>query len=265
MVADEEQPRAASSAGWVSIQDLPLPEIELPPTDLPYDDGEKMESSWHADTQFILKASIIAARGPRERYYVANNMFVYYSLNQVKNLDYKGPDVFFVDDVDGMRYRDSWIAWVEDARLPDVIFELLSPSTEKQDLETKKQLYEQTFHTYEYFCIGHEMSRLFGWRLINHRYELIQPGANGRLWSEKLGIWIGGWRGSFLQGPELPWPRFFTPEGKLILLPDERAEEERQRADAAEASVTTERQRAEALAAQVATLEAELARLRGQV
>lgn len=44
-----------------------------PPTELPYDDGDKMESSWHADAGSIIKASAIAANhGDRSSYYVAN-------------------------------------------------------------------------------------------------------------------------------------------------------------------------------------------------
>lgn len=103
------------------------------------------------------------------------NMFVYYSLNQVRNKDYRGPDAFMVKDVDGARERLSWIAWVEDGRYPDVIFELLSPSTEREDLTTKKQIYEGIFHTAECFCIAPDVKRLLGWRLERGAYVPIQP------------------------------------------------------------------------------------------
>lgn len=92
-------------------------------------------------------------------------MFFYYSTRQVRNQDYKGPDLFFVKHVDGTRDRRSWLLWEEHGRFPNVIIELLSSSTEASDLGEKKQLYEQTFRTPEYFCIAPEVERLLGWRL----------------------------------------------------------------------------------------------------
>nr|WP_322505530.1 hypothetical protein [Chroococcidiopsis cubana] len=46
---------------------------------------------------------------------------------------------FFVAlDVDGSRERQGWVVWEEDGRYPDVIVELLSPSTAKVDRGVKK-------------------------------------------------------------------------------------------------------------------------------
>lgn len=45
------------------IDGVEWPEIELPPTDLPYDDGDKMESPWHFKSATLLMAGCIAARG----------------------------------------------------------------------------------------------------------------------------------------------------------------------------------------------------------
>jgi len=244
-----------------SIADLPLPDIELPPTDLPYDDGEPMESPWHFGNSALLIAGYIAARnGEHSDYFIGANMFVYYSMNQVRNKDFKGPDVFIVKNVDGTRERLSWITWAEEGRYPDVIFELLSPSTEQYDLTVKKQLYEQTFRTGEYFCVAPKVEQLFGWRLANNRYEPILPDARGWLWSQELGLWLGPWDGMFLT-MESRWLRYYRPDGELVLLGDEaaqqRAELEAQRAD-------TEAQRAAALAERVAALEDELRRLRGE-
>jgi Uma2 family endonuclease len=252
----------------LSIDEMDWPEIELPPTDLPYDDGDKLETAWHADAQYVLKASVIAAHGGnRDDYYVANNMFVYYSLDQVRHRDYRGPDVFVVKHVDGHRYRDSWIAWAEGGRLPDVIFELLSTTTEQEDLGKKKQLYEQVFRTSEYFCIGYAVERLLGWRLMGGTYVPIAPDAQGRLWSEVLGVAIGPWRGPIF-AHDHTWPRFYTAEGDLILLHDEaaqaQAEAAQAQAEAAQAQAEAERKRADDLAAQLAGMEAELKRLRGE-
>jgi Uma2 family endonuclease len=227
--------------------------ISPPPGDLPYDDGGRMESPWHAHSAVILKAAYVAAHGGvMTDYYIGVNMFVYYSWKQIRNDEYRGPDLYVVKGVDGTKPRLYWAIWDEDGRYPDVIIELLSPGTESVDLGAKKDLYEQRFRTPEYFCIAPEVERLLGWRLgPDMRYHPLAPNEHGRLWSEQLGFWIGPWRGVYL-GEEHTWPRLFHADGSLVLLPEEA---ERQRAEA-------ERQRAEALAARVAALEEELARLR---
>jgi Uma2 family endonuclease len=235
-------------SGGLSIEELPWPgDVEPPPTDLPYDDGEPMESPWHAASGPLLKASYVAAHGGRMTdYYVGVNMFVYYSWQQVRNKDYKGPDLYFVKNVDGIRDRLYWAIWNEEGRYPDVIVELLSEATERDDLGTKKRLYEEVFRTTEYFCIAPQVKRLLGWRLTDGRYKPIKPNDGGRLWSKELDLWFGPWRGIYL-GEEHIWPRFFTPDGDLVLLPEE-----------------AERQRADDLAARLAQLEAELRALRGE-
>jgi Uma2 family endonuclease len=237
----------------------------LPPSDLPYDDGEPMESPWHVGSGPLLKAGYVTARGGKmDDFYVGVNMFVYYSWQQVRNKDFKGPDVYFVHDVDGQRRRLYWAIWDEDGRYPDVIVELLSESTEKEDLGNKKQLYEQRFRTTEYFCVAPEVERLLGWRLSNGRYVEIVPDEHGRLWSEQLQLWLGSWHGTY-QYEEHTWPRFYHPDGTLVLLPEEfeaqraaaeaqRAAAAEERASAAEQRAEQERQRAEQLAARLRAL-----------
>jgi hypothetical protein len=245
-----------------------------PPTNLLYDDGDKLESPWHAQSGFLLKAGYVAVRGGlMTDFYVGVNMFVYYSSRQARTLAYRGPDVYFVKDVDGTKPRLYWAIWEEEGRYPNVIVELLSDSTERKDLGSKKQLYERTFQTPEYFCIASEVSRLLGWQLVNRTYVSIEPDERGWLWSEELNLWLGSWHGVFA-GEEHTWPRFYHPDGTLVLLPEEaerqRAESaaaeaaaERQRAESAAAEAAAERQRADEMAARLAALETELRRLRG--
>ncbi|NJN68838.1 MAG: Uma2 family endonuclease [Chloroflexaceae bacterium] len=226
----------------LTIDEKPWEDIELPPTDLPFDDGDKMESPWHYRNSVMLVASTVAARGGKmDDCFVGANMFVYYSMQQVRNQDYRGPDVFVVKDVDGTRERLSWIVWAEDGRYPDVIFELLSRSTEREDLGKKKRLYEQTFHTREYFCVSPQVERLLGWRLKDAAYVPIDPDERGWLWSEELQVWVGPWDGEFL-AQSGRWLRFYAPPaGDLVLLPDEAA---LRRARQAEERANAEAQRA---------------------
>jgi Uma2 family endonuclease len=169
----------------------------------------------------------------REDFFAGGNMFVYYSFRQVRQRDYKGPDFFVVKNIDGSYPRQKWVAWEEDSRLPDVIVELLSPSTAREDLGYKKNLYERIFRTRDYFCYDPDEDQLWGWQLDDERYVPLEPNEQGRLWSAQLDAWIGTWRGEFLHQPGL-WLRLFDAEGQLI--PTE-AEAERQRAEAAEAEL----------------------------
>lgn len=157
------------------VQRIEVP--EMPDIDLPYDDGEPLESHWHRQ-QINLLGDMLHQHWPeRTDFFAGGNMFVYYSLEQARTRDYKGPDFFVGLGVDGARPRHSWIVWQEEGRYPDVIVELLSPTTMDQDLGPKKDLYERVFKTSEYFCVDPDDWSVRGWRLENMRYVALLPDA----------------------------------------------------------------------------------------
>ncbi len=233
--------------------------------DLPAEDGIPLESNWHRIEMNLLIDSVHYLWRDRNDYFTGGNMFIYFSVQQVKNRDYRGPDFFVVKDTDGTRNRNSWIIWEEIGRYPDVIVELASPSTIKIDLGFKKYLYERTFRTPEYFCYDPESKRLFGWRLTQGLYIELKPNDRGWLWSEELNVWMGAWEGEF-QRHNASWLRFYTDDGHLVLTHKEaeaqRAEAEAQRAEAEAQRAEAEAQRAEAEAQRADAAEAELNRLR---
>ena len=206
--------------------------------ELPSEDGIPLESNWHRNQINLLVDSVRQLWAGRTDFFAGGNMFVYYSLQQVRNRDYKGPDFFVVKDVDGAKDRPSWIIWEEDGRFPDVIVELPSPTTADSDLGVKKDLYERTFKTPEYYCYDPDSRRLLGWRLEKRfPYTPIAPSEEGRLWSEELGVSLGLWEGEY-QGLHAPWIRLFGRDGSLQPTAAEgehaRAEAESARAEAAE-------------------------------
>src|SRR5512135_2997268 len=91
------------------------PDVALPPTqdELPCDDGVPMETSRHKQQMDLLIYSLRPwlKRHP-EGGYVAGNMFLYFSLAQVRNQDFRGPDVFVVLGVSADE-RKSWVVWEE--------------------------------------------------------------------------------------------------------------------------------------------------------
>ncbi|MBF0121027.1 MAG: Uma2 family endonuclease [Desulfobacterales bacterium] len=188
---------------------------ELEEIELPSEDGIPMESNWHRLQMNFLIECIEYHWQDRNDYFVGGNMFIYYSLKQVRNREYRGPDVFVVKDTDGTKNRDSWIVWQEDGKYPDVIIELSSPSTINIDLKDKKKLYEQTFHTAEYFCYDPTKNKLMGWRLENGRYIEITPNEKGWLWCKELNLWLGKWNGEFLRLNSI-WIRFYNPYLEMI-------------------------------------------------
>ena len=238
-----------------------LAEFTIPKITLPETDGEPLDSPWHRDEIHLLIESVHCHFVDRTDFYVGGNMFIYYSLEQVRNREYRGPDFFFVNGVDRTRSRLYWAVWEENGKYPDVIIELLSHSTATEDRTTKKAIYEKTFRTPEYFLYDPETRSLEGWRLAGRTYQRIQPDERGWLWSEELGLWLGTWEGEYL-GEDATWLRFYDSEGRLVLLAAEgergRAETERQRAMVERQRADAERQRAEAAEAEVARLKAQL-------
>jgi Uma2 family endonuclease len=232
-----------------SVAQTPVPNIQLIEAE-----DEPLESYWHVIAIVLLIDSVRFHFRDRTNYFAGGNVFVYYSEVQARNRDFRGPDFFFVDDVDGQKPRKWWVVWEEDGRYPDMILEFLSPTTAEIDRTVKKRLYERTFRTPEYFCYDPDTEKLEGWRLgEKSRYRSIRPDERGWLWCETLQLWLGLWTGTHL-GATGAFPRFYTAEGELV---PTAAEAEKQRAEA-------ERQRAEAEKRRADQAEARLARRRAR-
>jgi Uma2 family endonuclease len=193
-----------------------VPTMEAPDFPLLTSDGIPMDDNFHVLEIFLL-LDMLATRYPgRHDYFAGGNMFLYFSTEQARNRDYKGPDFFFVKGVDGTRKRSYWAIWDEGGRFPNVIIEMLSPSTEREDRTTKKDLYEKVFCTPEYFVYDFVTSTLEGWRLDGSLvYQPIPPNDKGRLWSEELEMWLGNWHGSYLN-EATTWLRGFDDQGQVF-------------------------------------------------
>ncbi|MBH8551489.1 Uma2 family endonuclease [Nostocaceae cyanobacterium CENA357] len=212
-----------------SVSPVPDWENPLPPEDLIFDDGEPLESNRHRIAMNVLIQSLQQAWSDRKDYFVGGNMFVYYSRTQVRNRDFRGPDFFVVLNVEGNRSRQGWVVWDEEGRYPDMIVELMSPSTANIDIGEKKTLYEGVFKTRDYFVFDpFDANSLQGWRLdANFRYQPLVANEQGWLWCETLGFWLGTWEGT-IQRETAFWLRFYDHNKNLVLLPEEA---ERQRAE----------------------------------
>jgi len=241
-------------------------EAHKPPTDLIFDDGEPMESNRHRIAMNVLIESINHHFRERNDYFAGGNMFIYYSKKQVKNYDFRGPDFFVVLDVEYNPDRQGWVVWDENGRYPDIIVELMSPSTAKIDKTIKKDIYGRTFRTSDYFIFDpFESDSLQGWHLnLDNGYQELQVNEKGWLWSQKLQLWLGIWEGE-INNVNTQWLRFYDSNENLVLLPYEAAQKqadiEKQRAETAQQRAETAEQRAETAEQRAETAEQKAARL----
>jgi Uma2 family endonuclease len=186
----------------------------------PVSNEPEMEGVFHVLTFFYLMSSLRWYWREKKNWFAIGNLSVFYPeysrrAGRVvrKKLSFRGPDFFVALNVDPNLPRNSWVVERE-GKYPDIIVEILSKSTAKKDRGEKKEIYERTFKTHEYFLFDPETKRIEGFRLVNERYAPIAPNAVGHLWSERLELFFG------LHEEHL---RFFSPNGTLVPLPDEAA------------------------------------------
>jgi len=237
------------------------PPVALPRgCDLPSSDGVPLESTWHLKSMWLLIASIEQHWLGRTDFFVGGNQFFYFDPNQAKNNNFQGPDFYVVKGVSRFPLRRSWVTWEEGGRVPNVIVELLSPSTAENDRVDKRRVYLEQLDVREYYCFDPDGFVLEGWRKGRRRPVAIKP-QGGRLWSEELELFLGSWEGVYLRDRET-WLRFFDADGNLSPIAEEVAAE-RVAAATARAQVATDRAQAEADRAN--TAEAEVAKLRAEL
>jgi len=218
-------------------------------------DEPEMESTQHYQQLALLVSHLEWHWRERADFFVGANLTVYYTLEQLRVRKFLGPDFFLVRGVDPQP-RTSWVVWNEGGRYPDLIIELLSDSTAEVDRTEKKRLYQNIFHTHEYFWFSPITGEFAGFRLTRHWYEAIPMDERGLRWSEELGLYLG------VVDKQL---RYFEADGTLVLGPEETALRQQQRAEQAESQVAQtqaqldqERQRAERLAQRLRALGVEV-------
>lgn len=279
-------------------QPLPLPPTDLSqaprdalPTmyDLPSEDPEDgLPDEFHIYQPRLLQETFQPPTYPPDRVFVATDLYLYYTLRNITW--HKRPDWFAALGASRL-YRDqelrlNYLIWQENVP-PYLVVELLSPSTEQEDLgrtvrhadqpPTKWMVYEQILQVPYYVLFGHQTTQPRYFQLVNGRYQAIQP-SGWRLWLPEAGLGLGLWQGGY-HGVERRWLRFYDAAGQWISTPleqeqqrveqerqrakqerqraeraSQRAKQERQRAEQAEQLAEQERQRAERLAARLKAL-----------
>jgi Uma2 family endonuclease len=179
--------------------------------------------------------------------YVSGDLLYFYEEgNKRKHI---APDVFMVRGVPKLPLRDHYLAWME-GKHPDIVIEVTSKTTRKQDEGKKRELYRDVLRVPEYFQFDPTEDYLKppmqGHRLVDDQYQPIEPVA-GRLPSEVLGLHFER---------DGTWLRLYDPvAGRWLPTRLEDRAEQRRRAE-------KERHRVEEAQAEVARLRREIEELR---
>ncbi|MDJ0662426.1 MAG: Uma2 family endonuclease [Crocosphaera sp.] len=201
-----------------------------------WSDEPPLESNLHLTQIIVLLKSLEWVWQDREDYFAAGNLTIYYSPNQKKSEFFRGPDFFVVLGTTRNQNRRSWVVWEEEGKYPNVIVEILSESTAQTDREEKKEIYQDTFRTPDYFWFDPYTLEFKGFTLISGSYQPIEPNEQGWLWSEQLGLYLGIYEEKL---------RYFSSEGELVPTPEEAATGERQQKEYERQEKEYERQQKE--------------------
>jgi Uma2 family endonuclease len=226
---------SAIGSDWLLKLSLPTQD------DLPSDDGIPMETERHKKQMDLLIYPLTSWLG--QRGYVGGNMFVYYSVKQVRYQDFKGPDVFVVLDIP-TNERKSWVVW-EEGKSPDIVIELLSESTAEYDKNEKKQVYQNQLKVAEYYWFDPFTPEDWaGFELQGGVYQPLSLDAQNRLISQRLKLALVRWYGNY-EGIKAVWLRWSHVDGKLLPTPQEARDTEAKRAKTEAKRANVEAKRAE--------------------
>jgi Uma2 family endonuclease len=189
-------------------------DVTFPPGDL-YSDEPPLETELHLRQIILLLQCLEWLWRDRNDFYAVGNLTIYYSPRQKKSEYFRGPDFFVVLGTE-RKTRKSWVVWEEEGKYPNVILEILSDSTAKTDKGLKKEIYQDTFRTPDYFWFDPYTLEFAGFHLVDGEYQPLQANAQGYLWSHQLGLYLGVYDGLL---------RFVTQDGQLVPTPEETAEQ----------------------------------------
>jgi Uma2 family endonuclease len=141
--------------------------------------------------------------------------------------------------LDGERRR-SYVLWKE-IIAPLIAIEFVSgDGTEERDQTSpfagdesragKFWVYEQAIRIPFYAIYEVEQASVELYELVGNHYQRCEPNERGHYLVPPLGLELGIWQGKHMN-QTLPWLRWWDDVGNLLLTGEERAEQEKQRAE----------------------------------
>jgi Uma2 family endonuclease len=197
---------------------------------LPDDSDSVPKGVFHCWQGPLLSLTFRPPSWPGSEVFSAYDLYLYYDPEHL--LWYKRPDWFGVVGVpslyQGKDLRQSYVVWQEQVT-PVIAIEILSPSTEDEDLgktkrklnkpPTKWEVYEQILKIPNYVVYDENTRTLQSFQLTNGKYQPREI-SQTLVWIPQLELSLGPWHGFWNKSTEW-WLRWYARDGVLILAPDE--------------------------------------------
>ncbi len=185
-----------------------------------------------------MEDTFIPPNYPPDQIFIASDLNLYYDPKHT--LWFKRPDWFAVLGISRLyqqtELRLSYVVWQEGID-PNVVVELLSPSTEKEDFgqtlreinqpPTKWEVYEKILRIPYYIIFDRYTDNLRVFQNIAGRYQELSI-SNSRIWLRELELGIGLWQGTYQNVTRL-WLRWYDTTGNWIPTPVEQEQAKTQR------------------------------------
>jgi Uma2 family endonuclease len=219
--------------------DPPRSAKEVLPTmyDLPSESLEEpgLPDEFHAFQPQLLRSTFKPPNYPSDLVFTASDLNLYYDPNHT--LWFKRPDWFAVLGIPCLyqqtELRLSYVVWQEGIA-PNVVIELLSPGTEKEDLgktlreinqpPTKWEVYEKILRVPYYIVFDRYTDNLRVFQNIAGRYQELSI-TDSRIWLPELELGIGLWQGTY-EGVLRLWLRWYDATGNWIATQTEQVEQQ---------------------------------------
>lgn len=233
------------------------------------EEDQVAQGDWHAVLARALWEMLEELLRPHPLARVFFDIFIHW--DKTKSDRCLAPDLVVFPRIERRNCKAMYL-W-DEASMPVFVLEVLSDKTRSRDLNLKLRAYQDEMRVPEYFMCDPTdgEQQVCGFRLVDWKYQPIEPDERGRVWSEELRAWFGP--------DELGDMQIWDASGRRMARHEEALDEreaERLRADAerlrAEAALEqaasaarerdAERGRAEAAETRAREMEAALRRLR---
>ncbi|HEY1379660.1 MAG TPA: Uma2 family endonuclease [Gemmataceae bacterium] len=199
--------------------------------DLPETDGRPMENAIQM-LQIVLLTKVLqpvlAALHPDGRYFIGQDVGIYYRRAEPPLDGCKAPDWFYVPGVEPLldgEYRRSYVLWVEH-QVPPVVVEFASGTAADEHDATpprgKFWVYERLIGAPYYVIFNVDTEDLEGFELADGNYRPMTANKDGRFPIPPLGVEFGVWHGTYANYT-LPWLRAYRPDGTPLPTSEESA------------------------------------------
>ncbi|NMG05940.1 Uma2 family endonuclease [Brasilonema sp. UFV-L1] len=211
-------------------------------TQLPESDGTFVKNFQEHPQSILLTDSIqprLKEIHPDGQYCIGQDCGIYWRLTEPPERGAEAPDWFYVSNVPPTlkgEIRRSYVLWQE-LIAPLIVLEFVSGDGKEERDNTPYQgkfwIYEQVIRPPFYGIYEVKKASVEVYRWVAGGYEQINANERGHYPIVPMGVELGIWQGYYLNA-ELPWLRWWDEAGNLLLTGEERALQQRQRAEKAE-------------------------------